>query len=134
MPVNAARLVLPHILPDFVNAFPGIRVEIVTEHGFVDILAAGCDAEIRYDERLTKNMVSLPIGPARQRFATAALPAYLARHARPQHPDDLLHHACLPGRFGGGALAAWEFERDGDVVRIEPAGPPGWRTSTTADR
>lgn len=53
VPVNAARLVLPRILPGFVKAFPGIRVEVVAEHGFVDILAAGCDAGIRYDERLT---------------------------------------------------------------------------------
>ena len=123
VPVNAARLVLPHILPGFVKAFPGVRVEVVAEHGFVDILAAGCDAGIRYDERLTKNMVAVPIGPAKQRFATAASPAYLARHERPQHPNDLLDHACLPGRFGGGAIAAWEFERDGDFVRIEPTGP-----------
>jgi DNA-binding transcriptional LysR family regulator len=123
VPVNAARLVLPRILPGFVKAFPGIRVEVVAEHGFVDILAAGCDAGIRYDERLTKSMVAVPIGPARQRFATAASPAYLACHERPQHPNDLLDHACLPGRFGGGALAAWEFERDGNIVRIEPTGP-----------
>jgi DNA-binding transcriptional LysR family regulator len=123
VPVNAARLVLPHILPGFVKAFPGIHVEIVAEHGFVDILAAGCDAGIRYDERLTKSMVSVPIGPARQRFATAASPAYLMRHERPQHPNDLLDHSCLLGRFGAGALATWEFERDGDIVRIEPTGP-----------
>ncbi len=123
VPINAARLVLPRILPGFVKDFPGIRVEVVAEHGFVDILAAGCDAGIRYDERLTKNMVRVPIGPARQRFATAASPAYLACHARPKHPNDLLDHACLPGRFGGGAIATWEFERDGDIVRIEPTGP-----------
>lgn len=123
VPVNAARLVLPHILPGFLAAFPGIRVEVVAEHGFVDILAAGCDAGIRYDERLTKNMVAVPIGPARQRFATAASPAYFACHARPQHPNDLLDHACLPGRSGNGAIATWEFERDGHIVRIEPTGP-----------
>ncbi len=123
VPVNAARLVLPRILPGFVAAFPDIHVEVVAQHGLVDILAAGCDAGIRYEERLTKNMVAVPIGPARQRFTTAASPAYLARHARPRHPDDLLDHACLPVRFGGGALATWEFERDGDIVRIEPSRP-----------
>lgn len=123
VPLNVARLVLPRLLPGFLGAFPGIRVEIVAEHGLVDILEAGCDAGIRYDERLTKSMVAVPIGPARQRFATAASPAYLARHGRPQHPNDLLDHACLAGRSGGGALATWEFEHNGDIVRIEPAGP-----------
>lgn len=123
VPVNAARLVLPRILPGFTRAFPGVSVEIVVEHGFVDILAADCDAGIRYDERLTKNMVALPIGPARQRFATAASPAYLARYGKPEHPRDLLDHACLPARLAGGAIAPWAFERDGDVVEIQPTGP-----------
>jgi DNA-binding transcriptional LysR family regulator len=123
VPLNAARLVLPRLLPGFVEAFPSVRVEIVAEHGFVDILAAGCDAGIRYDERLTKNMVAVPIGPGRQRFATAAAPSYIARRGRPAHPSDLLDHACLAGRFGNGGPVPWEFERDGEIVRIEPAGP-----------
>ena len=123
VPVNVARLVLPRLLPGFIGAYPQVRVEVMVEHAFVDILAAGCDAGIRYDERLTKNMVSAPIGPRRQRFATAASPLYLADRGLPAHPNDLLDHACLPGRFGNGALAAWEFERGGETVRIEPAGP-----------
>lgn len=123
VPVNAARLVLPRLLPGFLDAYPGVTVEVVAEHGVVDILAAGCDAGIRYDERLTKNMVAVPIGPSRQRFATAASPTYLARHGRPRHPHDLLDHRCLPGRHSGGATAPWEFERDGERIRVEPAGP-----------
>ncbi|PRD43200.1 LysR family transcriptional regulator [Phyllobacterium phragmitis] len=122
VPVNAARLVLPRIIPGFMTAFPNVRVEVVVEHGLVDILAAGCDTGIRYDERLTKNMVAVPIGPKRQRFATAASPAYLARYGNPRHPNDLLDHACLPGKSGSGAMAMWEFERDDEIVRIEPAG------------
>ena len=123
VPINVARLVLPHILPGFVKAYPGVRVEIVAEHEFVDILAAGCDAGIRYDERLTKNMVSVPIGPQQQRFATAASPSYLVARGQPEHPNDLLSHSCLPGRLGNGALVTWEFEREGKIIRIEPAGP-----------
>ncbi|CAO3436348.1 LysR substrate-binding domain-containing protein [Azospirillum endophyticum] len=123
VPVNAARLILPRILPAFLAAYPDIRVEVVVDNEFVDILAAGCDAGIRYDDRLEKDMVAVPIGPRRQCFATAASPAYLDRHGRPEHPRDLLAHACLAGRTSGGPLAAWEFEREGEVVRIEPAGP-----------
>lgn len=121
VPVSAARLVLPTILPGFLAAYPDVHVEIVVEDGFVDALAAGCDAGIRYDERLEQDMIAVPIGPRTQRFATAAAPAYLDRHGRPAHPSDLLGHACILGRFGSGRLTApWEFERDGAVVRIEP--------------
>jgi DNA-binding transcriptional LysR family regulator len=68
---------------------------VTVEDGFVDVLAAGCDAGIRYDERLEQDMIAVPIGPRTQRFATAASPAYLdrarpprssARSARPRLP------------------------------------------------
>jgi DNA-binding transcriptional LysR family regulator len=123
VPVSAARLVLPAIVPPFLAAYPEIRLEIIAEESFVDVLAAGCDAGIRYDERLEQDMIAVPIGPRVQRFATAASTAYLDRHGRPTHPRDLLERACLRGRFPSGAMAPWEFERDGEIVKIEPYGP-----------
>ncbi|HVF83267.1 MAG TPA: LysR family transcriptional regulator [Sphingomicrobium sp.] len=124
IPVSAARLVLPAILPGFLAVYPEIQMEIVADDSFVDVLAAGCDAGIRYDERLEQDMIAVPIGPRLQRFAAAASPAYLERHGQPEHPRDLLAHACLLGRFASGALTSpWEFERAGEVVRIEPQGP-----------
>jgi len=68
--VSAARLVLPAIVPRFLAAYPEIRLEVVAEDNFVDVLASGCDAGIRYDERLEKDMIAVPIGPRVQRFAT----------------------------------------------------------------
>lgn len=124
VPVSAARLALPAILPGFLTAYPEIQMEIVADDSFVDVLAAGCDAGIRYDERLEQDMIAVPIGPRVQRFAAAASPAYLARHGHPEHPRDLLAHACLLGRFASGALTSpWEFERAGEIVRVEPRGP-----------
>lgn len=123
VPVSAARLVLPGIIPDFLKAYPGITVEIVAEESFVDILATGCDAGIRYEERLDQDMIAVPIGPRVQRFGLGASPDYLDRHGRPKHPRELLQHTCLSGRFPSGVVFTWEFARDGEVVRIEPSGP-----------
>jgi DNA-binding transcriptional LysR family regulator len=123
VPTVAARLVLPAIIPPFLAAYPEVRVEVTVEERFVDIIAAGCDAGIRYDERLEADMIAMPIGARVQRFATAAAPAYLARHGRPEHPRDLLRHACLRTQFPSGVRAAWEFERDAEVLRIDPTGP-----------
>src|ERR1700732_4966407 len=123
VPVSAARLVLPAIVPPFLAAYPDIRLEILAEDSFVDVLAAGCDAGIRYDERLERDMIAGPIGPRVQRFATAAAPAYLDGRGPPQHPRELLHHGCLRGRHSSGAMMPWEFERDGEVVRVDPTGP-----------
>ncbi|MBB5716429.1 LysR substrate-binding domain-containing protein [Sphingomonas aerophila] len=122
VPVSAARLVLPAILPGFLEAYPEIKVEIEAEDSFVDVLASGSDAGIRYDERLEQDMIAVPIGPRVQRFATAAAPAYLDRHGRPTHPRDLIGHACILGRFASGALTSpWQFEQAGEIVRVEPS-------------
>jgi len=115
VPVSAARLVLPYIVPPFLAAYPDIRLEIIAEDSFVDMLAAGCDAGIRYDERLEQDMIALPIGPRVQCYATAASPAYLDRCGRPDHPRDLL------------------AERDGEIVTVEPSGPLVVRIGAATD-
>ncbi|UGB36846.1 LysR family transcriptional regulator [Frateuria soli] len=123
VPAVAARLVLPPIVTPFLKAYPEIRLEVIVEDSFVDMLAAGCDAGIRYDERLERDMIAVPIGPRVQRMATAASPAYLEARGRPEHPRDLLRHACLRGQFASGVIPPWEFERDGEIVRVDPDGP-----------
>ncbi|OJU09485.1 MAG: LysR family transcriptional regulator [Caulobacterales bacterium 68-7] len=123
VPVSAARLVLPDLVPGFLAAYPDIRLEVTADDAFVDVLAAGCDAGIRYDERLEQDMIAVPIGPRQQRFACAAAPAYLDTRGRPAHPKDLLNHACLYGRFSSGVTPAWEFEREGETVMLDPSGP-----------
>ena len=133
VPVSAARLVLPRIVPPFLAAYPDSLLEIIAEESFVDMLAAGCDAGIRYEERLEQDMIAIPIGPRQQRFATVASPAYLDRHGRPAHPRDLLNHACLRGRFASGAMTSWEFERDGEIVKVEPTGPLIVRVGAATD-
>ncbi|WP_114227695.1 MULTISPECIES: LysR family transcriptional regulator [Sphingomonas] len=120
VPANVARTVLPDLLARFLAAFPDIRVEITAEDGFVDLIAAGADAGIRYDERLEQDMIALPIGPPTQRFVLAAAPAYLAAHGTPAHPRDLLGHQALRVRFAGGATPLWEFRRGEEVVRVDP--------------
>ncbi len=123
VPTIVAREILPPIAASFLKAHPGITLEVVTEDTYIDMLAAGFDAGIRYDERLEQDMIAVPIGPRVQRFAVGAAPSYLAAHGRPQHPSDLLQHACILHRFPSGVSPPWEFERNGKVVRVSPTGP-----------
>lgn len=133
VPAGVARVVLPPILADFLAAYPDITVEVMVEDSFVDVLSAGCDAGIRYDERLEQDMVAIPIGPRVQRFATAASPDYLDARGRPNHPSQLLSHACLRGQFASGAMPLWEFERDGELLRLDPSGPLRSRPGAALD-
>jgi DNA-binding transcriptional LysR family regulator len=123
VPMSVSRLVLPVIVPAFLAAYPDIRLDIVVDESFVDIIAAGCDAGIRYGERLEQDMIAMPIGPRVQRFALAASRDYLDRRGVPAHPSELMDHACLRGRFPSGSIPAWEFECDGRRIEVDPSGP-----------
>jgi DNA-binding transcriptional LysR family regulator len=123
VPTVVARVVLPGLVGRFLAAHPGITLEVGTEDSFIDVLAAGFDAGVRYDEQLERDMIAVPIGPRVQRFVTAAAPDYLARHGRPAHPRDILGHACIRHRFASGITVPWEFQRDAEILRIMPAGP-----------
>lgn len=123
VPTAAAKLVLPHIVPPFLAKYPDICVEVVADERRIDVVAEGFDAGIRYGESLEKDMVAVPIGPRVQRYAAAASAAYLARRGRPAHPRQLLEHDCLGWRFTNGPLHSWEFERNGEMIHVDPKGP-----------
>lgn len=123
VPVPTARFVLPTLIPEFLARYPGVSVEVAMDNTHIDVLAAGYDAGVRYEESLARDMIAVPIGPRRQRFAAAAAPAYLDRHGTPEHPRELAGHRLIGHRFESGKLAVWEFERDGDTFRVPPRGP-----------
>jgi DNA-binding transcriptional LysR family regulator len=123
VPIIVARAVLPPIAAAFLMSYPEISLEVVAEDSFIDVLAAGFDAGIRYEERLERDMIAVPIGPRIQRFAAGASPDYLRRHGRPERPQDLLRHSCIRHRFASRVINVWEFERDGKILRIAPSGP-----------
>lgn len=122
VPSAVADLVLPQILVRFLSTYPAITVEIAAENTFMDVLAAGFDAGIRYTERIERDMIAIPIGPREQRHVTAASPAYLERHGMPRHPNDLLDHACIRYRFSSGVTPAWEFAKNGQTAKVSPDG------------
>jgi DNA-binding transcriptional LysR family regulator len=118
-PPPAVDLVLAPMLGPFLQAHPQVELEIVGQSGFIDIVDAGYDAGVRYGEHLERDMIAVPLGPP-QRYALVAAPDYLARHARPKHPRDLLSHACIRVRFSSGAMLDWEFEKAGRAVKLSP--------------
>jgi len=122
VPTVVARVILPRLLPRFLAANPGVSIEVTAEDTFIDVLAAGFDAGVRYDERMEKDMIAVPLaGP--QRFVVVGSSGYFAAHGKPTHPREVLDHACIRHRFPSGVSHAWEFEKDGEIIRISPTGP-----------
>ena len=118
-PPPAIDLVLSPMVAPFLAKYPKIDLDIVAESAFVDIVAQGFDAGVRYGEHLAQDMIAVSLG-APQRYAVVASSDYVAKHGRPAHPKDLLAHACIRTRFGSGAIFDWEFEKNGRVVKVSP--------------
>lgn len=118
----AAETVLWPRLTTTLLDYPEIKVEIVSENGFVDIAAQGFDAGVRLGESIEKDMIAVRIAPD-ERLVPVASPAYLAEHTAPTSPQDLVGHNCINLRLiGSGALYSWEFERDGRSLRVRVDG------------
>ncbi|KQW78345.1 LysR family transcriptional regulator [Devosia sp. Root413D1] len=102
--------------------YPDIRLELVSDNGFVDIAAQGYDAGVRLGESVEKDMVAVRIAPD-SRLLPVASPAYFARHPAPATPQELVRHRCINLRLiGSGVIYAWEFEHDGRPLRVRVEG------------
>ena len=122
VPGVVARYILPPIVAQFLKHHPRISLEISVNDGLIDAMAAGCAAGIRYEEHLAADMVTVPIGPRRQRYVAVAAPSYLQQYGTPVHPRDLQQHVCIAHMYPGGRIDTWEFERGAERVKIQPSG------------
>lgn len=119
---TAAREILAPLILKFLRLYPQVHIDLVTEGRIVDVVAEGFDFGIRPGDLVPSDMIAVPLGPAR-RNVVVGTPAYFQKHGKPMVPPDLLHHACLRIRLPNGAPYRWQFEKDGERVQIDVAGP-----------
>jgi DNA-binding transcriptional LysR family regulator len=117
---DAARLVLGPSLSGFLSEYPDVRLEVVVQDDFVDIVDGGFDAGIRFGGRVPEEMVAVPVG-GDIRWVMVASPAYLAASLAVEHPSDLAHHRCIGLRMGTGAIYHWEVDRGSEQFIVDVA-------------
>lgn len=121
--VRVAMPFLSRLVPGFLARYPRVRLEVASNDALVDIVALGFDAGIRLAERLEGDMIAVPFG-GDLRMICAAAPDYLACHNAPAHPRDLSDHACMVTLTPStGTPYRWEFEKNGEALRIAVDGP-----------
>jgi len=114
-------VVWPKLRP-VLSAYPDISVELILDSTFRNIVEEGFDAGVRLGESVEKDMIAVRIGPD-WRLVAVASPAYLNAHGVPEHPQDLVRHVCINMRHEtAGGLYAWEFEKDGQELRVRVEG------------
>lgn len=101
-----------HLMPlisDFVTTYPEVTVELDFSDRRVNLIEEGMDFAVRISEKIDPSLIIRRLGVSG--MVVAASPAYLDRHGRPQHPDDLLAHECLT--YSLAPSTGWQFTVDG---------------------
>lgn len=120
-PAVAAEAVLYPKLKLILSQYPKIRLEIVVDNRWVDIVKEGFDMGVRLGNDVSKEMIAVPIS-APLRMALVASPDYLATHGTPKTIDDLHQHRLIGMRISAehGSEMQWEFKYKKELITFEP--------------
>jgi DNA-binding transcriptional LysR family regulator len=119
---TAAREIMSPLVLSYLQRYPQVHIDIVTEGRLIDVVAAGFDLGVRSADLVPSDAIAIPLGQAR-RIAVAASPTLLEGRAVPQSPHDLAAYPCVRGRLPNGALLPWRFEKGGEDMRLDVDGP-----------
>ena len=101
------------LFASFIEACPGVQLDVTVTDEEFDIVAAGFDAGVRLGEVIEQDMIAVPAS-GDQRQLVVASPSYLERHDVPTHPRELVNHRCVGWRPSPDvAPYRWDFEEDG---------------------
>ena len=106
-------------LPEFIERYPKVSLELDLSIEKVDIFAERIDVAVRIAEAVEPGLVAIRLAPYRRAFC--ASPAYLGRYGVPRTPEDLASHNCLIGR-GARLNASWPVRRDNETESIRVTG------------
>ncbi|HEY0335479.1 MAG TPA: LysR family transcriptional regulator [Stenotrophomonas sp.] len=119
---HAARTLLWPVLRGFMQKYPEVSVEVISDSTLTDIVAERFDAGIRLGEQVAQDMIATPVGPP-TRLVVIGSPDYLRARPAIATPRDLVAHDCINLRFlTHGGLYAWEFEKDGHALNVRVEG------------
>lgn len=107
-------------LKSILHQSPKIRLEIVVDNRWVDIVKEGFDMGVRLGNDMAKEMIAIPIS-APLRMALVASPDYLATHGTPKTIDDLHQHRLIGMRISAehGSEMQWEFKCKKELITFE---------------
>ena len=108
------------ILPEFLQAYPDVSIDLHLSDAMVDLIGEGFDAGLRIARLPDSSLIARRLcGVARH---TVAAPSYLKRYGRPTHPMQLAQHKC----FGYAYMTTpdvWHYSNAaGEQASVRPAG------------
>ncbi len=124
--LNAPRVALPLAVTPTIAAmsrlYPDLTIEVTSDEGLVDIVAAGFDAGVRLGEMIAQDMVAVRLTRPFQAIMVAA-PDYLEARGTPNSIADLAANNCIGYRLiSSDAVYAWDLQDRGREVSVSVSG------------
>jgi DNA-binding transcriptional LysR family regulator len=118
VPATTATLIVPR-LPDLLQKYPGLLVELVVGDRFDDLVEARLDLALLRGRPPEGSVIARAIGTFSR--VLVAGPTYLERRGAPQHPNDLADHECIIHETGADS-ARWTFATSDGPVDVQVSG------------
>lgn len=121
VPGRIGRLIIAPALPEFLDLYPRIDVDLGVTDRAVNLVEDSVDCVLRVGPLSDSGLIARPIG--RLPLVNVASPAYLARHGTPQAPDELGDHwAVNYASPTSGRIEDWEWIEDGKLCTVPVRG------------
>jgi len=119
-PMSFGFLHLAPAVPEFLDRYPDVELDMIMNDRFVDLVDEGFDMAVRIGTLADSSLVARRLAPMRR--TVCASTAYLDKHGTPASPDDLKTHECLC-YSNVGMAQEWRFVRpDGRPWPVEVRG------------
>lgn len=107
------------LLPEFLEQYPDITVDLRITDRRVDLVAENVDVAVRAGALTDSSLLARKVAVARRTIC--ASPAYLAKYGTPKRPADLRTHNCIT-IAGFPHLRRWPFRAPDGIQRVEVSG------------
>lgn len=112
VPGRIGRLVLAPALPEFLDAYPEIDIDLGVTDRAVNLVEDSVDCVLRVGPLADSGLIARTLGDLP--LINVASPAYLRRHGVPEMPDALHDHLAINYASPSSArVEAWEWVEDG---------------------
>jgi len=121
-PVAIAQQALASLLPEFLAAWPAVRLQVLVTNRRIDLIREGVDLALRVRTApdTDPGLIARRLGGTSSQLV--ASPSYVQRFGNPAEPDDLSRHATLCFADSGGTQQ-WELADGKGRVRTVAHAP-----------
>lgn len=108
-PMSFGILHVAPALPEFLERYPDLTVDLAFDDRKIDPVKAGYDVSIRISDLPDSSLIARRVAPCRH--VVVASPDYLHRHSEPQGPADLEQHHVITYQYQD-SHQVWHFQTD----------------------